>query len=143
MSAAETVRVVVAPGESVTITPHPSGLPQLRSLTLAGGEGVRVSPERAERLVRVGQVLDPATGRVRPPPVHSAPPPLIQRTGESWQGAAHRAEEEKQRAGTPAARPVVLDPWSGRRHFEPTDPRTTPQHIDLAGGPRIVEVDRT
>ena len=139
MSVGDTVRVVVAPGETVTIAPHPSGIAQLPPLTLHGGGAVRVTPARAEALWRAGKVLDPVTGQARPAPVQTAPVPLVQRTGESWQDAARRAQGEQAKASTPRPRPQVLDPWNGRHHYEPHDPRTTPQRIDLTGDPRVVD----
>jgi len=62
------VRIVVAPRCFVTITPHPSGNPVLRALTIGPGNTADVSPERAAALYRAGLILDPATGALPPPP---------------------------------------------------------------------------
>ena len=134
------VRVVVAPNQTVRIVPHPSGIKELPPLELGAGEALRVTPERAEALWRAGKVLDPVTGQPRPATVQTeAPRPIVQRTGESWADLAARAEAQQVGAPKPRQRPQVLDPFNGRHHYEPTDPSTTPQRLDLGGRPRTVD----
>lgn len=60
------VEVVVAPGASVRVAPHPSGYPSLAPLWLGPGEKLAVTEERAEQLYRGRQILHPQTGQVKP-----------------------------------------------------------------------------
>ncbi|MDB5414118.1 MAG: hypothetical protein JWR10_2453 [Rubritepida sp.] len=62
----ETVLVTVAPFESVTVSPHPSGIPGLAPLVLRGGDTLRVSPPEAERLYDLRKVVGLKTGEVKP-----------------------------------------------------------------------------
>lgn len=59
---ADRVRVTVAPGAHITISPHPSGLAVLKHLVLFGGNTTDVSPERAASLYAAGLILHPVTG---------------------------------------------------------------------------------
>ena len=65
---AEAVRITVAPRCFVTITPHPSGNPVLRALTIGPGNTADVTPARAAELYRAGLILDPVTGALPPTP---------------------------------------------------------------------------
>lgn len=60
------VRVTVAPGASITLDPHPSGVARMKPLVLRGGDTLLVEPAEAERLYQVRRVLHPETGQVRP-----------------------------------------------------------------------------
>jgi hypothetical protein len=71
----DTIRVVVAPGATITIRPHPSGLQALPSLTLYGGDTLDVSEAEARRLYDAGRILSPTTGR--PKPLLPAAPPQV------------------------------------------------------------------
>lgn len=70
-----TVVVTVAPGATLTVNPHPSGIPEVGPLILGAGSTHRVSQAEARRLYDNGTILDPATGRVKPP-AHVVPPRL-------------------------------------------------------------------
>lgn len=65
---ADRVRVTVAPGAHITISPHPSGLVVLKHLVLFGGNTCDVTPERAAALYAAGLILHPVTGQMPPRP---------------------------------------------------------------------------
>ncbi len=65
---ADRVRVTVAPGAHITISPHPSGLAVLKHLVLFGGDTCDVTPERAAALYTAGLILHPVTGQMPPAP---------------------------------------------------------------------------
>src|SRR5690606_23686807 len=46
----EILLVTVAPYETITVSPHPSGIPGMPPLVLRGGDTLRVSLSEAERL---------------------------------------------------------------------------------------------
>lgn len=79
---AETIRVTVAPGCHIEITPHPAGLPGLGALVLHGGNTADVTPERAAELLRARLILDPATGQ----PVPFPPSAPVQAARPRWEG---------------------------------------------------------
>ena len=56
-----TVRVTAAPGCHFIVTPHPSGLPGLRPLTVHGGDTAMVTEARRRR---------PMAGATDPAPRH-------------------------------------------------------------------------
>lgn len=66
------LRVTVAPGQCVTLAPHPSGFPGLGPLVLEAGETLFAEPDEAERLFQNGQVLSLATGN----PIERRPAPM-------------------------------------------------------------------
>lgn len=76
------VRVTVAPGASVTVRPHPSGIPQLPALVLTEGECLTISKDRAAELLAERLILDPATGEPVPPP----PSPPVQAARPRYEG---------------------------------------------------------
>ncbi len=112
------VRIVVAPGAHITISPHPSGLPVLGPLILFGGNTVDVAPERAVALYAAGLILHPVTGALPPAPEameHVAVPSVSYDNGPfqrmdsglnihpSWSAtAATPISTEPQRAPMPA-----------------------------------------
>ncbi|MGI4798498.1 MAG: hypothetical protein ACRYG8_31535, partial [Janthinobacterium lividum] len=84
---AETIRVTVAPGCSIPITPHPSGIPGLPTLILHYGDTLDVSRDRFIELLRARLILDPTTGKVLPPdPPRRGPegPAFSADGGKSW-----------------------------------------------------------
>lgn len=64
------VRIVVAPGAHITISPHPSGLAVLGPLILFGGDTADVTPDRAAALYAGRLILHPITGAL--PPAYEA-----------------------------------------------------------------------
>jgi hypothetical protein len=69
--------VTIALGESVTINPHPSGLP-LPPLRLGGGDTMRVSPEEASKFYQASKTLG-TNGQPRPRPLVTDDRPRIHR----------------------------------------------------------------
>ena len=65
---ADRVRVTVAPGAHISITPHPSGMAVLGPLILFGGNTADVPAERAAALYAAGLILHPVTGAMPPAP---------------------------------------------------------------------------
>ena len=65
---ADLVRVTVAPGAHIIVSPHPSGLAILKHLTLFGGNTADVTPERAAALYAAGLIRHPVTGEIAPVP---------------------------------------------------------------------------
>jgi len=65
---ADTIRVKIAPGCHIPISPHPSGIRDLPALILNFGDELDVTPERMRELLDARLILDPATGRLVPPP---------------------------------------------------------------------------
>lgn len=59
------ILVTVAPGECLTISPHPSGIPDLGPLYLGAGDTHRVTPAEAERLYQAGKIVSPVTGQAK------------------------------------------------------------------------------
>ncbi len=66
------LRVTVAPGQCVTLSPHPSGFPGLGPLVLEAGETLFAEPDEANRLFQNGQVLSLGTGK----PIDRRPAPM-------------------------------------------------------------------
>ncbi|ONH81867.1 hypothetical protein APZ41_017550 [Roseomonas mucosa] len=60
------VEVTVAPGETITLNPHPSGIAELPPLTLYGGDRLRVTLAEAERLYHRRKVVGMRSGTVKP-----------------------------------------------------------------------------
>jgi hypothetical protein len=76
MTITDIVTVTVAPGQTVTISPHPSGIPELGPLTLHAGESLTVTGDKADRLWEDGRILHPVTGQAKlkqPRDPHPAP----------------------------------------------------------------------
>jgi hypothetical protein len=64
------VLVRVAPGETVRVSPHPSGIPCMPPLELHSHATLRVTPQHADQLYRAGQIYHPQTGTL---PVRGEP----------------------------------------------------------------------
>ncbi|MBP0446713.1 hypothetical protein J8J14_18205 [Roseomonas sp. SSH11] len=62
---ADTILVTVAEGQTVTVSPHPSGIPGIGPLHLGAGDTLRATPEEADRLWRQGRIRHPVTGEVK------------------------------------------------------------------------------
>lgn len=77
------ITVVVAPGGSVSISPHPSGLAQLGPLHLRDGETLQVTREKAEQLYQRGDILHPDTGRPKPTPTPVSGPTVTYGAGRA------------------------------------------------------------
>ena len=84
------VRIVVAPGAHITISPHPSGLAVLKYLTLFGGNTADVPPERAAELYAAGLIRHPVTGELPPAPEAMVTPTVctVSRDGQPFRSAA-------------------------------------------------------
>lgn len=63
----EILLVTVAPYETITVSPHPSGIPGMPPLVLRGGDTLRVSLSEAERLYQQRKVVGLKSGKVKPP----------------------------------------------------------------------------
>lgn len=77
------INVTVAPGGSVSISPHPSGLAQLGPLHLRDGETLQVTREEADRLYQRGDILHPETGRPKPTPAPVSGPTVTYGAGRA------------------------------------------------------------
>lgn len=62
----EKVVVTVAPGERISLAPHPSGLPDLPALVLEEGERLRVTLEEAQLLYEQHKVCGLVSGKPKP-----------------------------------------------------------------------------
>ena len=67
------MRLTVAPGQCVRLSPHPSGIPNLPALVLYDGDSFTTTEAEAWRLYGLGKVLHPVTGHQKPAqPVENA-----------------------------------------------------------------------
>ncbi len=64
----EKLRLTIAPGQRITVGPHPSGFPGLPPLVLHAGEQFFAEEEEANRLYVAGKVLNLRTGKAYAPP---------------------------------------------------------------------------
>ena len=130
------IRVQVAPGETVLITPHPSGLAELGALYIRAGEHVSVMKARADELYAAGKILHPVSGQPRPTQAFT-PPPLVSRSVETFESLAAQAELERNNTPKSTPRAVELDSWArGHRQYEARDPATTEEHVSIDDGTR-------
>jgi hypothetical protein len=86
------ILVTVAPYTRFAITPHPSGVEDMPPLILADGDTLRLPPDKVRELVDARQILDPATGEVKPPD-----PPVVSRMGITYYGSQDDALEKYNR----------------------------------------------
>jgi len=92
---AETVLVTVAPGSTIKIDPHPSGIPEVGPLILGAGSTHRVSQAEASRLYQNGTILHPATGRAKAPAPWTAPRQPEVHVFETQEQALERTAKER------------------------------------------------
>ena len=91
----EMVLVTVAPGATLTIALHPSGIPEVGPLILGAGSTHRVSQAEARRLFEAGTIVDQLTGRPKPPARWSPPRQPEVRIFETQEAALERTAKER------------------------------------------------
>lgn len=131
---AETIRVTVAPGCHIEISPHPAGLSGLGALVLHGGNTADVTPARMAELRAGRLILDPATGQPVPPPP-SAP---VQAARPRWEGPTISYD------GGRSFRPMTADVVHGQDWAATAEPISSqdrapvPPPWDCTNGGRVV-----
>jgi hypothetical protein len=61
----DTILVTVAEGQTVAVSPHPSGIPGIGPLHLGAGDTLHATPAEADRLWQQGRIHHPVTGKVK------------------------------------------------------------------------------
>jgi len=91
----KTVLVTVAPGATLTVSPHPSGVAEVGPLILGAGSTHRVEQAEAARLYQNGTILHPTTGKAKPPAPWTAPRQPEVKVFETQEQALERTAKER------------------------------------------------